>query len=136
MRLLAAVVSVWVVVRWAGLVLGVVRLRRFGGEVRGEAVRAAVSRFGVNVVLSLVPFYLLVSTLRLRPKPVLVGTVAGIVAWSVVAGVMAAFMQPKERTPETLDMFRLIPNPWQAYEHERVESGDSTRPDDADPQDR
>lgn len=107
MRAVAAVVSAWAVLRWTSVALGLWRSRRFEGPVRREAARACVARASVNVFLSAGAILAWVQALGLKPRSEIVGFGAMLLMIALVAGVLAAFMQPKERTSETLDIFRI-----------------------------
>lgn len=107
MRVVAVVLTAWAVIRWVSVVLGLLRARRFDGPVRREARRACAARASVNAFLTAVSLLAWVQALGLKPRSGVVGFAAMLLMIALVAGVLAAFMQPKERTSETLDIFRL-----------------------------
>lgn len=87
--------------------MGLARVRRLSGPVRREGRRASVTRVAMNVFWSVVALYAWTSALRVQPTPGLVGFLGAALVFSLVAAVLAAFMQPPERSPETLGLFRL-----------------------------
>lgn len=109
MRVAAALLTAWVAWRWLGFVLGFVRARRFEGDVRREARRTVIARGAFNVFFSVVAVYLWADALDLQPGETFVGFLAAAMMCSLAAGVSAGLMQPRERTPETLDVVRVIP---------------------------
>ncbi|HYZ91192.1 MAG TPA: hypothetical protein VFA34_02220 [Actinomycetota bacterium] len=110
MRTLGTVGGLWVVWRWLGFFAGVARLRRFDGPVRREARRSVVSRGALNVFFSVAVIYIWAFALELQLAETFVGFLAATMMISLAVGVAAAFMQPEERTPETLDVCRVLPN--------------------------
>ena len=107
MRIVAILLTTWVALRWVGVILGGWRARGFEGPIRKEARRACVARAAVNVFLSAAAALAWVQALGLKPRSEMVGFGVMLLMIALVAGVLAAFMQPKERTSETLDIFRL-----------------------------
>lgn len=107
MRVVAILLSVWAGWRWVGFLLGLLRVRRFRGPARREARRAVVGRGAFNVLWSVVAFYAWVDALAIVPTQLLIGFIAGTLMVTLVVGVTAGFMQPAERTPETLGICRL-----------------------------
>ncbi len=108
MLVVALVVSVWIAWRWVGFLLGMTRVRRFEGPVRREARSTVVTRGALNVFLSVGVFYLWGIALHREPGNVFVGFLAAAMMISLAVGVMNALMQPEERTPEVLDVCRVI----------------------------
>ena len=106
MRWAALVLSVWTGVRWLGFALGILRLQRFDGVTRREARRTVVNRGAVNVFLSVASLLLWAEAMQLRMSQSFVGFLAAAMMCSLAIGVAAAFMQPKERTPETVGICR------------------------------
>lgn len=109
MRLVAIIGTVWVAWRWAGFVIGAGRLRVFRGAARREARRAVVSRGALNVFFSVAVLYAWAFALELQMAETFVGFLAATMMISLALGIAAAFMQPEERTPETLDVCRVLP---------------------------
>jgi hypothetical protein len=105
-QVLAILLSSWAAIRWAGLLLGVARLRTFRGPVQREARRACIARTALNLFVSTAAFFAWAQALGLRPKPQLTGFFGMLLVLSLVGGALASFMQPQERTPATLEMFR------------------------------
>jgi len=108
-RVVAALLSVWVGWRWVGFLLGMTRVRRFEGVVRREARRTVVTRGALNVFLSVLALYLWAAALHRQPGNVFVGFLAAAMMVSLAIWVANAFMQPEERTPEVLNVCRVIP---------------------------
>lgn len=108
---LAALLALWTAVRWGGLVVGIVRSRRFTGAVRKEARRALVGRTGLNIVLSVTTVYVFALGLDLQPTETFVGFLAAVTVLALVAWATAGIMQPADRTRETIELFRLRPRP-------------------------
>ena len=106
MRWVAFVLSVWTGVRWLGFGLGILRLARFTGPIRREARRTVINRGAINVFLSVTSLLLWAEGLQLRMSPSFVGFLAAAMMCSLAVGVAAAFMQPEERTPETVGICR------------------------------
>ena len=105
MRVIAALLSAWVAWRWLGFFVGLGRLRRFErGPVRREARRTVIARGALNVFFSVVAVYLWAVELDRQPDAVFVGFLAAAMMCSLAIGVAAGFMQPEDRTPETLDV--------------------------------
>ncbi len=65
----------------------------------------------MNVFWSVAALYAWTAALRLEPTEPLVGFIAAVLMVSLVAAVLAAFMQPAERSPESLDLFRIRRSP-------------------------
>ena len=107
-RIIAILVSVWVGWRWIGFLLGITRIWKFQGPVRREARRSVVARGAINVFLSVALLYLWAAIERLQPSDVFVGFLAAAMMCSLAIGVASAFMQPQVRTPETLDVCRVL----------------------------
>jgi len=93
-------------VRWLGFGLGVIRLRWFEGLPHREARRTVINSGAVNVFLSVAALFLWAEGLQLRLSPSFVGFLAAAMMCSLAAGVAAAFMQPEERTRETVGICR------------------------------
>ena len=106
MRWVALILSIWTGVRWLGFVLGVLRLKRFTGPPRREARRTVINRGAVNVFLSVASLLLWAEANQLRMAPSFVGFLAASMMCSLAVGVAAAFMQPEERTAETVGICR------------------------------
>lgn len=111
MRVLAAVLSVWTAWRWVGFLFGATRIRTFQGPARREARRTVITRGALNVFVSIAAIYLWAFALRLQLAETFVGFLAATMMCSLAIGVAAAFMQPENRTPETLDVCRVIGRP-------------------------
>lgn len=109
MRVVAALLSAWIAWRWLGFVLGLVRVRDFQQPVRREARRTVIARGAWNVFFSVTVVYLWASIYDRQPSTELVGFMAAAMMCSLAAGVVAGFMQPEERTPETLSICRVGP---------------------------
>lgn len=107
MRVAATLLGAWVAWRWLGFFVGLFRLRRFDRSVRGEARRTVIARGAVNVFFSVAVVYMWAVALRLQPDESFVGFLAAMLMCSLAVGVAAAFMQPAERAPETLDVCRV-----------------------------
>jgi len=108
-RVVAALLSAWTLWRWVGFLLGVARLWSFEkGPVRREARRTVVARGAINVFLSVAVLYLWASIERVQPSDVFVGFLAAAMMCSLAIGIASAFMQPQERTVETLDVCRVF----------------------------
>jgi hypothetical protein len=109
LRVGAALLSAWVGLRWLGFLLGLVRLRSFErGGVRREARRTVIARGAWNVFFSVIAVYVWSSVTREQPSETLVGFMAAALMCSLLFGVAAFFMQPEERTPETLEVCRIF----------------------------
>lgn len=107
MQVVAALLSAWTAWRWLGFVLGLLRLRRFTDRVvRAEARRTVISRGAYNVFFSVVAVYLWASALEVQPGETFVGFLAAAMMCSLAVGIVAFFMQPQERDPQTLDVCR------------------------------
>ena len=106
MRWAALLLSIWTGVRWLGFGLGILRLARFKGPVRREARRTVINRGAINVFLSVASLFLWAEGLQLRMSQSFVGFLAAAMMCSLAVGVAAAFMQPEERTPETVGICR------------------------------
>ena len=109
LRILALLLSVWVGWRWIGFLLGITRVRRFEGVVRREARRTVVTRGALNVFLTVGALYLWAIALHRQPSNEFVGFLAAAMMISLAIGIANAFMQPEERTPEVLNVCRVIP---------------------------
>jgi hypothetical protein len=107
-RWVAFILSVWTAVRWLGFTLGILRLARFEGIVRREARRTVINRGAINVFLSVASLLLWAEALQLRMAPTFVGFLAAAMMCSLAVGVAAAFMQPEERTAETVGICRFM----------------------------
>ena len=101
--------SAWVAWRWIGFLLGLVRIREFEGPLRREARRSVIARGALNVFFSVAALYLWACVLDAQPGETFVGFLAAAMMCSLAIGVAAGFMQPEERTPETLDVCRVHP---------------------------
>lgn len=108
---LAVVLALWTAVRWVGLAVGAVRARRFTGAVRKEARRAVVGRAALNIVLSVAALYAFALALDLQPTETFVGFLGAVTMFALVTWATAGFMQPADRTRETLELFRLRRRP-------------------------
>ena len=109
LKVVAVALTAWVGWRWIGFLLGAVRVRGFEkGPVRREARRTVVTRGALNVFLSVVALYLWAEIRRLQPDQVFVGFLAAAMMCSLAIGVINGLMQPQERTPETLDVCRVL----------------------------
>lgn len=109
MRVVAALLTAWLAWRWLGFFVGLVRVRRFEGPVRREARRTVIARGAFNVFFSVAAIYLWAAVTEEQPSDVFVGFLAAALMCSLVVGVVSGFMQPAERTPETLSICRLRP---------------------------
>ena len=109
MRIVAWLLTAWVAWRWLGFGIGLVRVRRFEGPVRREARRTVIARGAWNVFLSVGAIYLWAAVGREQPSEVFVGFLAAALMCSLAIGIVAGFMQPEERTPETLSICRVGP---------------------------
>jgi hypothetical protein len=108
-RIVAGLLTAWIAWRWLGFVIGFVRVRRFEGPVRREARRTVIARGAWNVFLSVAAIYLWAAIGGEQPSEVFVGFLAAALMCSLVVGVVAGFMQPEQRTPETLSICRVGP---------------------------
>jgi len=70
-----------------------------------------ISRGALNVFGSVVAIYLWAFALELQLAETFVGFLAAMMMISLALGVAAAFMQPEDRTPETLGVCRIIRPP-------------------------
>ncbi len=95
--------------RWLGFFVGLTRIRRFDGPARREARRTVINRGALNVFFSIATVYLWAFALDLQLAETFVGFLAATMMVSLAVGVAAAFMQPENRTPETLDVCRIRP---------------------------
>jgi hypothetical protein len=107
LRVVAWLFSVWIGWRWLGFLLGLVRIREFDGRVRREARRTVIARGAFNVFFSVAALYLWAAILGEQPGEAFVGFMAAAMMCSLAIGIAAGFMQPEERTPETLDLCRV-----------------------------
>jgi hypothetical protein len=108
LRVVAALASVWVAWRWVGFVVGLGRLGRFRGRVKREARRTVLNRGALNVFFSIATVYLWAFALDLQLGETFVGFLAAMMMCSLAVGVALAFMQPRNRTPETLEVCRVL----------------------------
>lgn len=108
MKIAAAVLSAWTAWRWIGFLVGLARIGRFAGPARREARRTVVSRGALNIFFSICAIYLWAFALELQLAETFVGFLAATMMCSLAVGTVAAFMQPEKRTPQTLDVCRLI----------------------------
>jgi hypothetical protein len=69
-----------------------------------------ISRGALNVFFSVAVVYVWAFALELQLAETFVGFLAATMMISLAVGVAAAFMQPENRTPETLDVCRLRPS--------------------------
>jgi hypothetical protein len=113
LRVLAVLVSVYVAWRWIGFFVGIPRVREFTGPPRREARRTVISRGALNVFGSVVAIYLWAFALELQLAETFVGFLAATMMISLAIGVATAFMQPEDRTPETLEVVRIVRRPAQ-----------------------
>jgi hypothetical protein len=105
LRIVAAVLTVWIAWRWLGFVVGLVRLRRYEkGPVRREARRTVVVHGALDVFLSVGALYLWASVLEVQPSDTFVGFLAATMMCSLAVGVASWLMQPQERTPSTIGL--------------------------------
>ncbi len=109
MRIVAGLLTAWIAWRWLGFVAGLFRVRRFVGPVRREARRTVIARGAWNVFFSVAVIYLWAAINRDQPGEVFVGFLAATLMCSLAVGIVAGFMQPEQRTPETLSICRLRP---------------------------
>jgi len=107
-RWIALILSIWTGVRWLGFGLGALRLARFEGPIRREARRTVINRGAINVFLSVASLLLWAEALQLRMSQSFVGFLAAAMMCSLAVGVAAAFMQPEERTPQTVGICRFM----------------------------
>jgi hypothetical protein len=107
-RVVALLLSIWIGWRWIGFLAGITRVRQFEGIVRREARSTVITRGALNVFLSVGALYLWAAALHRQPSNVFVGFLAATMMISLAIGVMNALMQPQERTPEVLDVCRVI----------------------------
>ncbi len=108
MRIVAALFSAWVAWRWLGFFIGGFRVRGFDGAARREARHTVIARGAWNVFLTVGAIYLWAFVLRVQPDGSFVGFMAATMMCSLLVGVAAGFMQPEQRTPETLDVCRVV----------------------------
>lgn len=108
MRVLAIAASAYVAWRWIGFFLGLTRLHEYRGPAHREARRTVVSRGALNVFGSVIAVYLWAFAQELQLAETFVGFLAAMMMISLALGVVAVFMQPEERTPQTLDVCRII----------------------------
>jgi hypothetical protein len=108
-RVVAALLSAWIAWRWLGFVVGLLRIRRFKGPVRREARRTVVGRGAWNVLFTVVVIYVWAAISREQPGDVFVGFLAAAMMCALAVAAIAGFMQPAERTPETLSICRVGP---------------------------
>lgn len=111
MKVLAPIASIWVAWRWLGFLVGLARLRWFRGPVLREARRSVLSYGAINVFLSVGVLYVWAFALELQLAEAFVGFLAATMMISLAIGVAVWFMQPEERTPETLTVCRVIRQP-------------------------
>lgn len=109
MNVVVWVFAAWAAWRWLGFLVGLARVRRFEGTVRREARRTVIARGAWNVFLSVVVLYLWAAIYELQPGTTFVGFLAAATMCSLAIGIAAGFMQPEERTRETLEICRLRP---------------------------
>lgn len=107
MKVAAFVLSAWTSLRWLGFLLGLTRVPLFKGPQRREARRTVVNRGAINVFLSVVAVYLWAVAARVQLTEVFVGFLAAASMCSLAIAMASAFMQPEERTPETIGICRL-----------------------------
>jgi hypothetical protein len=107
LRVVAAVLTVWIAWRWLGFFVGIARVRGFEGPPRREARRTVIARGAWNVFFSVIAVYLWALVTREQPGETFVGFMAAAMMCSLAIGIACGFMQPEERTPETLDVCRL-----------------------------
>lgn len=112
MRIVAALLSAWVAWRWLGFLIGLFRVRRFEGPTRREARRTVIARGAWNVFFSVALVYLWGSIYDRQPGADFVGFMAAAMMCSLAIAVAVGFMQPEERTPETLSICRVGPTRW------------------------
>ena len=109
MRWAALVLTLWTAVRWLGFGLGILRLQRFkAGPTRREARRTVINRGAINVFLTVGSLFLWAESEELRMAQSFVGFLAAAMMCSLAVGVAAAFMQPEDRTPETVGICRFL----------------------------
>lgn len=109
MRIVATVLTAWIVWRWIGFGVGLGRVRRFDGPVRREARRTVIARGAWNIFFSVAVTYLWAGVNDAQPSDVFVGFLAAALMCSLAIGIIAWFMQPEERTIETLSICSLRP---------------------------
>ena len=109
MRVVASLVTLWAVLRWLGLIAGLIRMRKLDGPVRREARRSAIGHLSLDVFLSVAALYSWAFALQLQPVGRFVSAMAAVMMISLCAAVVAWFMQPEERSPEVWALFRLRP---------------------------
>jgi hypothetical protein len=109
LRIVAALLTVWIAWRWLGFFVGLVRVGRFDGPVRREARRTVIARGAWNVFLSVAVVYLWAVAAHEQPGDAFVGFLAAVLMCSLAVGIVVGFMQPEVRTPATLSICRLWP---------------------------
>lgn len=109
MRIVAWLLTAWVAWRWVGFLVGLVRVPRFDGPVRKEARRTVIARGAWNVFFSIALIYLWAAISHAQPSDAFVGFLAAVLMCSLAGGIVAFFMQPEVRTPETLSICRVRP---------------------------
>lgn len=97
--------------RWLGFFAGLTRLHKYRGPPHREARRTVVSRGALNVFGSVIVVYTWAFALELQLAETFVGFLAATMMISLALGVVVAFMQPEERTPETLDVCKIVRGP-------------------------
>jgi hypothetical protein len=107
LKVVAFVLSAWTALRWLGFLLGLTRVPLFAGPQRREARRTVINRGAINVFLSVLAVYLWAIALGLQLTEVFVGFLAAATMCSLAVGIASTFMQPEERTPETIGICRL-----------------------------
>jgi hypothetical protein len=108
LRFLGTVAGIWVAWRWLGFLAGLLRVHTFTGPPRREARRSVIGRGALNVFFSVGVVYIWAFALELQLAEPFVGFLAATMMISLAIGTAAAFMQPEQRTPETLDVCRII----------------------------
>jgi hypothetical protein len=111
LRILGTLGSIWGAWRWIGFLVGLGRLRFFKGPARREARRTVITRGALNVFFSVGVVYVWAFALELQLAETFVGFLAATMMISLAVGTASAFMQPENRTPETLDVCRLLRRP-------------------------
>jgi hypothetical protein len=124
MKVVAALLTAWIAWRWFGFLLGITRIRRFEGPVRREARRTVIGRGAWNVFLSVALLYVWAAVTGSQPGTSFVGFLAAAMMCSLAIGVIAGFMQPEERTPETLSICRVGPTRYEDAGPSGSEQGD------------
>ena len=109
MKIVAALLSAWIVWRWLGFLIGLLRVRRFEAQVRAEARRTVIARGAWNVFFTVALVYVWAAVYDRQPGAAFVGFLAAAMMCSLAIGIASGFMQPEERTPETLDICRVLP---------------------------